>query len=46
MSRSSVPLVRSRSIAIDVIRNMMISGNIPTSGTAIRWNAGRSASRM
>ena len=38
--RSSVPPVRSRSIAIDVIRNMMINGNMPTSGTAIRSKRG------
>ena len=32
ISRSSVPVVRSRSIVIDVIRNIMISGKSPTIG--------------
>ena len=32
ISRSSVPVVRSRSIAIDVTRNMIVSGKSPTSG--------------
>ena len=36
--RSSVPLVRSRSIAIDVTRNIETSGKIPTIGTPTRWN--------
>ena len=37
ISRSSVPLVRSRSIAIDVIRNMMMNGNSPHIGAPIAW---------
>ena len=38
ISRSSVPVVRSRSIAIDVTRNIEMSGKIPTIGTPTRSN--------
>src|SRR5919106_1459307 len=38
MSRSSVPVVRSRSIAIDVTRNITMNGNRPHSGAPIAWN--------
>ena len=34
ISRSSVPVVRSRSIAIEVTRNIVTNGKIPTSGGA------------
>jgi len=39
-----VPLVRSRSIAIDVIRNITISGKSPTSGGPMRANVSGEAS--
>ncbi len=38
ISRSSVPVVRSRSIAIEVIRNIMISGKRPIIGAPMRSN--------
>ena len=44
ISRSSVPVVRSRSIAIEVTRNMTMNGNSPHSGAPIaleRRAAGR-----
>jgi hypothetical protein len=36
--RSSVPVLRSRSIAIEVTRNIRISGKMPTSGAPMRSN--------
>ena len=36
MSLSSVPVVRSRSIAIEVTRNITMNGNRPHSGAPIR----------
>ena len=39
-SRSSVPPVRSRSIAMDVSRNMIRNGKNPSSAGAIRENTG------
>jgi hypothetical protein len=36
ISRSRVPELRSRSIAIEVIRNMITRGKMPTSGRPIR----------
>ena len=38
ISRSSVPVVRSRSIAIDVTTNIETNGKIPTSGPPTRSN--------
>ena len=38
ISRSSVPLVRSRSIAIEVTRNIEVNGKMPTSGPPTRSN--------
>jgi hypothetical protein len=38
ISRSSVPVVRSRSIVIDVITNISTNGKMPTSGPPTRSN--------
>jgi len=38
ISRSSVPDVRSRSIAIEVTRNIEMNGKSPTSGPPTRSN--------
>ena len=37
MSRSSVPVVRSRSIVIEVTRNITMKGNSPHSGAPMCW---------
>ena len=39
ISRSSVPDVRSRSVAIEVIRNISRNGKMPSSAGAIRENS-------
>ena len=39
ISRSSVPVVRSLSIVIEVTRNIVMNGNSPTSGPPMRSNA-------
>jgi hypothetical protein len=36
ISRSSVPVVRSRSIEIEVTRNIVMKGNIPSMGAPRR----------
>jgi hypothetical protein len=41
ISRSSVPVVRSLSIVIEVTRNIVISGKTPSSGPPIRSNTGK-----
>ena len=46
ISRSSVPVVRSRNIVIEVIRNIMISGNSPSIGGPIRSNVPGWSSNM
>jgi hypothetical protein len=38
ISRSSVPVVRSRSIAIEVTRNIEMKGKMPTIGPPTRSN--------
>jgi hypothetical protein len=38
-NRSKVPLVRSRSMAMLVIKNMVVNGKIPSSSSATRSNA-------
>ena len=43
ISRSSVPVVRSRSIVIEVTRNITMNGKSPSSGAPICWNTGRVA---
>ena len=37
ISRSSVPEVRSRSIEIEVTRNIVMNGSSPSSGGPMRW---------
>ena len=40
ISRSSVPEVRSRSIVIDVTRNIVTNGKSPSSGAPTCWKTG------
>ncbi len=38
ISRSSVPVVRSRRVVTEVMRNMMVNGKMPSSGAPIWLN--------